>query len=67
MLFRSDKKVAAKAINDLYNDIRSLPYWVDSNGNAEFDLEPLGPNATSEKGARMYIIEILEMHKARYE
>lgn len=53
---------AAKAA--LWEEIRVLPYWRDpETGHHEFDLQPLGPNETSEKSARELIADIFEQMK----
>ena len=45
----------------LWDEIRGLPYWRDpETGYSEFDLQPLGPYVTSEKGARALIVKIFE-------
>lgn len=65
MLAAHDRVVAANAWDDckarLWHEVRGLPYWRDpATGHSEFDLQPLGPDMTSEKSARVLIVGIFD-------
>lgn len=54
------KRAQAEAWEDARRSVRSLPHWYNPDDRyGEFDLQPLGPDETSEAGAFMAVMEIL--------
>jgi len=59
-----DREVAEKAWDDCVKKVRSemraIPSCGDGQGGQMFDLLPLGPNESSESGARIAVFEALD-------
>lgn len=56
-----ERAAAEKAVAKVRAEIRQVPRWWNSEqGYGEFDLQPLGPNETSEKGAYMEVMRVLD-------
>lgn len=51
----------AKAWDLARSEVRSIPSWYNpETGKGGFDLQPLGPNASSEEGAWDAVMKILD-------
>lgn len=62
-----ERAAAEKALNHIRSEIQGIPHWWNSELNyGEFDLQPLGPNETSEKGAYMEVMRVLDECAAAY-
>ena len=49
-------------------ELRSIPYWYNKEDQyGEFDLQPLGTNETSERGAYMAVKQIMDANPYREE
>lgn len=49
-------------------ELRGIPHWWNSEDSyGEFDLQPLGPDETSEQGAYMAVKEIMDNNPYRGE
>lgn len=56
-----ERAAAAKALAKVRSEIRQIPRWWNTElGYGEFDLQPLGPYETSEKGAYMEVMRVLD-------
>lgn len=56
-----ERAAAEKAVAKVRSEIRQIPRWWNPElGYGEFDLQPLGPNETSEKGAYMEVMRVLD-------
>lgn len=56
----------AKAWDLARSEVRSLPSWYNTEtGKGGFDLQPLGPDASSEEGAWDAVMEILDQNPYR--
>lgn len=56
-----DRRVAEKAWDLARREIRTLPSWYNpETGKGGFDLQPLGPDESSEEGAWNAVMEILD-------
>lgn len=54
------KRAQAEAWKRAKREIKGIPHWFSAErGYGEFDLQPLGPDATSEHGAFMAVMEAL--------
>lgn len=55
------KRAQAEAWEDARRSVRTLPHWYNTDDRyGEFDLQPLGPDETSEAGAFMAVMGVLE-------
>ena len=53
-------KVRAEAWDDAWAEVRSIPHWWNPDDQyGEFDMLPLGPDETTERGAFMAVREVL--------
>ena len=60
-----EREAAARALADIRREIRSIPHWWNSEEQrGGFDLQPLGPDATSEEGAFMEVMRVLRARAA---
>ena len=61
MIAAVERAAAEKAVANVRSEIRQIPRWWNPElGYGEFDLQPLGPNETSEKGAYMEVMRVLD-------
>lgn len=49
-----------ECIAEVRSEIRALPSWASPNGEHGFDLQPLGPDASTEEGARVAVFGVLD-------
>lgn len=61
------RKAKGEVVALVRSEIRQIPRWWNSElGYGEFDLQPLGPNETSEKGAYMEVMRVLDECAGEY-
>lgn len=54
------RRIQAEAWEDARRSVRAIPHWFNTDDKyGEFDLQPLGPDETSEQGAFMAVMEVL--------
>lgn len=60
----SDEAKAAiwdEAVRTVRLEIRAIPHWFNpEDGYGEFDLQPLGPDETTERGAWMAVQSVFD-------
>lgn len=62
-----ERAAAEKAVAVVRAEIRGIPHWWNAESNyGEFDIQPLGPNETSEQGAFMRVMSVLDECAAVY-
>ena len=67
VLAERDARIRAEVIDWIARRIRSIPHWWDADaGYGEFDLEPLGPQRTSEQGAYMEVSRAVDDARAHF-
>ncbi|KKI18732.1 MULTISPECIES: hypothetical protein [unclassified Leucobacter] len=67
-LAQERRAAAEKAWDDARAAIRGIPHWANpETGQGGFDLQPLGPNETSEEGAFMEVMRVLAENPYRAE
>ncbi len=60
-----EREAAARALAEIRREIRSIPHWWNSEEQCGgFDLQPLGPDASSEEGAFMEVMRVLDARAA---
>lgn len=53
-------EIRAEAWDAAWREIRMIPHWWNTEDQyGEFDLQPLGPDETSEQGAFMAVREVM--------
>lgn len=53
-------EIRAEAWDSAWREIRAIPRWWNTDDQyGEFDLQPLGPDETSEQGAFMAVREVM--------
>lgn len=64
-LAQVEREAAARALAEIRREIRSIPHWWNSEEQrGGFDLQPLGPDASSEEGAFMEVMRVLDARAA---
>lgn len=59
-------KVRAEAWDDAWAEVRNIPHWWNTDDQyGEFDMLPLGPDETTERGAFMAVREVLTSNPYR--
>ena len=62
------RKAKAEAWEHARQELRAIPHWWNTeNQHGEFDLQPLGPDKTSEQGAFMHVKQIMDNNPYRQE
>ena len=62
------RKAKAEAWEHARRELRAIPHWWNTeNQHGEFDLQPLGPDKTSEQGAFMHVKQIMDNNPYRRE
>lgn len=65
MIASVEREAAARELAHVRREIRSIPHWWNSEEQrGGFDLQPLGPDATSEEGAFMEVMRVLDARAA---
>lgn len=60
-LAERDRQKQSEGWENARQELRSIPYWYNKEDQyGEFDLQPLGPNETSEQGAYMAVKQIMD-------
>lgn len=60
-----EREAAARELAHIRREIRSIPHWWNSEEQrGGFDLQPLGPNTSSEDGAFMEVMRVLDARAA---
>ena len=67
MIAEVERAAAARAVQRVRNEIRGIPHWWNTEDQrGGFDIPPLGPNASSEEGAFMEVMRVLDECAAEY-
>ena len=62
-LAEHDRQKQAEGWERARQELRSIPHWYNKEDQyGEFDLQPLGPNETSEQGAFMAVKKIMDVN-----
>lgn len=60
------RKAKAEAWEHARRELRAIPHWWNTEDqHGEFDLQPLGPDKTSEQGAFMHVKQIMDNNPYR--
>ena len=60
------RKAKAEAWEHVGRELRAIPHWWNTEDqHGEFDLQPLGPDKTSEQGAFMHVKQIMDNNPYR--
>ena len=60
------KRAKAEAWEHARRKLRAIPHWWNTEDQyGEFDLQPLGPDKTSEQGAFMHVKQIMDNNPYR--
>lgn len=66
MLAEERRTAAEKAWDAARAEIHGIPHWANpETGQGGFDLQPLGPNESSEEGAFMEVMRVLAKNPYR--
>ena len=67
-LAERDRQKQSEGWERARQELRSIPYWYNKEDQyGEFDLQPLGTNETSERGAYMAVKQIMDANPYREE
>lgn len=62
------RKEREEAWDEAHREVKSLPHWWNTEDQyGEFDLQPLGPNETTEQSAFMEVSRVLSDNPYRKE